>query len=107
MVVRQIRNDAFQGEMKKWVKMRKCLAHVCHPLSHADPTLLADLGLDSMQHMDDEEIIDVLDDEGQLTEAHQDDLAAYYHKLTNLEGKSKFAKCVKVSISCSHTDCLG
>lgn len=95
MIAREVRSVVFNSEMKKWVKIRKCLKNTCTTLSHMgqeDYDEMASILTSSRSlHTTAEDIAD------QAWDKHREDVVGYCEDLTNLKNNSELAKCVQVS----------
>ena len=87
--------------MKEWVKISRCLANTCTTLSHvpgADLDSFAGI-VSSSQADGDKWLAEEFAD--QAAEAHEKDVMRYCRVLTSRNGRSIFAKCVRVCIHLS------
>ena len=107
LITGKVRDIAFERRMKEWVKIGRCLANTCTTLSHvprADLDSFARMVSSSLAE-NDEWLAEQFADEA--AEAHEKDVMRHCRVLTSLNGRSIFAKCVRVCIHLSrHTSIL-
>ena len=95
MIAGRVRDAVAEHQAQKWTRMKGCFSNNCSILSHM---LLAELDMELMiySHGTDYESYELAEMDAE--EDHQEALERYCKRLTNLNGSSRFAKCVRVRI---------
>lgn len=94
MIASEVREIAFNGNLKFWTRVRECLSNDCSKLDHARSVSRRYIGSSSLS---DDEVYEKFKFEA--ADEHQRHVERYCQSLSNLDGRSsRFAKCVKVRI---------
>ena len=94
-ITSMVRDHAYKLKRKEWTKLSKCLANTCTAFSHMDEARIR-----SMREFKSFRECDCCNDEDgipddymcEARDAHESEVEEYCHRLTKLDGFTKFAK---------------
>ncbi|KAL8956310.1 MAG: hypothetical protein Q9193_006140, partial [Seirophora villosa] len=88
MIVVMIRDMAFERNLKKWVQIGMCLAETCNTWSH--------FSADEIDDISNMPVFDQTALEEKAERRHEERLEQWHTDLTDPNGKSDIAKCVRI-----------
>ncbi len=95
MIAREVRNVVFKDDVKRWMKAFKCLTQKCSPMSHMTKSDIS-CWHECDEYGHHEDVLDAISED--WTERHNHKVEQWCTNLTNLDGTSRFSKCINVSV---------
>ena len=93
-----VRDVSYRSKIEEWIKVDRCLANVCDPLSHFSHEEMTMRHRCCTNWMTGDEI-DYDDFSQEMWDRHEERTTRWYDNLTAVHDKSRIFRCVKVTLS--------